>query len=235
MCGNTTLLEGIKPFASAEGKDSQKIILEISLGDFQAFMKEAADVYNLLAGIIQDQKLIPQRDLARQTADRMRKLQQETDPIARFYLLFAYIKQNIKQIAEGFKARPPAQGSGEAARPQALTKIMLRAQAIAGRIKEAAGQAKAKISFTSSQAKEYIAGLEGQQPSRRDVIRALQRAAQIFPALDLGAVPGDLRGTKRLTLDVKDLTDYDFKPQSSKRCQRLQEREEELREIFNLG
>jgi len=103
MCKDTKLLEDIKPFASAEGKDSQKIILEISLGDFQGLMREGIEVYNLLAGIIQEQKLLPQKEIGRQTADRMKNLQQEPDPITRFFMLFAYIKQNIRTIAEGLK------------------------------------------------------------------------------------------------------------------------------------
>jgi len=235
MCNKTKLLEGIKPFASAEGRDSQQIILEISLEDLQSLMKESIEIYNLLAEVIQDQKLLPQKDLARLTADRMKNLQQEIDPITRFFMLFAYIKQSIKMIAEGFKARPPAQMSVETIRPRAITKIMLRAEAIIGRISEIASQAKSQVSFTSSQAKEYLTGLEGVQPSRRDVIRALQRAAQLCPALDLGRVPGDLRGTKRLTADKEVLTDIDFKNPPSNRIQRLHAREGELREIFNLG
>jgi hypothetical protein len=238
MCNKTKLVDTIKPFALAEGRDSQQIILEISLEDLQSLMKESIEIYNLLAGVIQDQKLLPQKDLARLTTDRMKNLQQEIDPITRFFMLFAYIKQSIKVIAEGFKARPPAQGSGETSRPKAITKIMLRAEAIIGRVSEIASQVKSQVSFTSSQAKEYITGLEGAQPSRRDVIRALQRAAQICPALDLGAVPGDLRGTKRLTLDKEDFTDMGLEvnsPTALNRSQRLQLREREIKEIFNLG
>jgi len=235
MCNKTKLVDTIKPFASAEDKNSQQIVLEISLEDLQSLMKEATEVYNLLAGVIQDQKLLPQKDLARLTTDRMKNLQQEIDPITRFFMLFAYIKQSIKVIAEGFKARPTAQESGESIRPRAITKIMLRAQAIIGRVSEIASQAKSQVSFSSTQAKEYITGLEGAQPSRRDVLRALQRAAQICPALDFGRVPGDLRGTKRLTADKEALNDIDFKNPPSDRIQRKHARESELREIFNLG
>jgi len=183
-------VDTIKPFASAEGKDSQQIILEISLGDLQSLMKESIEVYNLLAEVIQELRLLPQKDLAKLTANRMKNLQQEIDPITRFFMLFAYIKQSIKVIAEGFKARSPAQMSVETIRRRAITKIMLRAEAIISRVSEIASQAKSQVSFTSSQAKEYLTGLEGAQPSRRDVIRALQKAAQLCPALDLGRVPG---------------------------------------------
>jgi len=70
---------------------------------------------------------------------------------------------------------------------------------------------KARSLLLPPQAKEYLTGLEGAQPSRRDVIRALQKAAQLCPALDLGRVPGDLRGTKRLTADKEALDDIDLK------------------------
>jgi len=201
MYKDTKLLDGIKPFASAEDMDSQQTVLEISLGDLQSLMKESIEVYNLLAEVIQELRLLPQKDLAKLTANRMKNLQQEIDPITRFFMLFAYIKQSIKVIAEGFKARSPAQMSVETIRRRAITKIMLRAEAIISRVSEIASQAKSQVSFTSSQAKEYLTGLEGAQPSRRDVIRALQKAAQLCPALDLGRVPGDLRGTKRLTAE----------------------------------
>jgi hypothetical protein len=65
MCNKTKLVDTIKPFALAEGRDSQQIILEISLEDLQSLMKESIEIYNLLAGVIQDQKLLPQKDLAR--------------------------------------------------------------------------------------------------------------------------------------------------------------------------
>jgi len=238
MCNKTKLLEGIKPFASAEERDSQPIILEISLGDFQALMRDTIEIYNLLAEAIRSQKILQQKEIAKLTADNMKKLQQEIDPIARFFMLHAFIKQLIRHVAEGLKARPPAVGSGETAKPRAITKILLRAEAIVGRVKEIASQVKKEVSFTSSQAKEYIAGMEGAQPSRRDTLRALRRASQICPALDFAAVPGDLRGTKRLVLDKTDFADIDIEsnsPQGLDRCLRQQIRQKEIREIFNLG
>jgi len=238
MCDNTKLLEGIKSFASAEERDSQSIILEISLGDFQALMRDTIEVYNLLAEVIRSQKILQQKEIAKLTADNMKKLQQEIDPIARFFMLHAFIKQLIRHVAEGFKARPPAVGSGDQAKPRAITKILLRAEAIVGRVKEIASQVKKEVSFTSSQAKEYIAGMEGAQPSRRDTLRALRRASQICPALDFAAVPGDLRGTKRLILDKTDFADIDIEsnsPQGLNRILQQRIREKEIKEIFNLG
>jgi hypothetical protein len=65
-----------------------------------------------------------------------------------------------------------------------MTKIMFRAEAIIGRISEIASQVKNQVSFTFSQAKEYITGFEGAQPIRRDTLRALQMGFQICPALE---------------------------------------------------
>jgi hypothetical protein len=234
---NSKVVDTINSFASQEAGNSQ-LTFEISLRDFQALMKDSIEIYNLLAEVVRSQKILQQKELAKLTADNMKKLQQEPDPIIRFFMLHAYIRQLIKHVAEGFKARPPAVGSGDQAKPRAISKILLRAEAIVGRVKEMACQVKKEVSFTSSQAKEYIAGMEGAQPSRRDTLRALRRASLICPALDFAAVPGDLRGTKRLILDKTGLANMGFEvnsPEGLNRCQRERIREKEIREIFNLG
>jgi len=165
----------------------------------QGILKEIIQAYNLLSETIREQKLQTQKEIARTTAQRMQSLQQEPDQNIRCLKVIAYIKQSTKVISEGLKARPPAIGNGETARPQAITKLQLRAQALIGRVKEiASGGGRSLISITSRQAEELITGLEGEQPScRRDILLCMERAAQLWPALNFASISNDRRGTKK--------------------------------------
>jgi len=194
-------------------------------------VKASTESYNLLAQLVRDQKLLPGNELAEMAVNNMKMLKEEKDPIDLLHLLEAYKRQLIKHIDNGFKARPPATGTEEQARPRALTKIQLRAQQLVNHMKELGGGVKKRVQLTSSQAREYLAGVEGAPVSRRDCLRAFQRACQIFPAIDMERVQGDLRGTRRLALSVEDLhSDFSDKPEC--RSQRLQARQDEVRMIF---
>lgn len=217
MLRDTKTVDTIKPFLSPEeGKNA--LTFELPAADFYAIVKDTVEVYNLLAEILGDQKLLKTKELAALTTDNMKALQAEKDPVARIFLLHAYIRQLIKKLGEGFKARTPA--VAEQARPRAITKILLRAHQLVSYTQEKLQQAKEKVAVTSTEARTYLAGIEGETLSRRDALRALQRAAQIFPAITFSSVPGDQRGTKRLTLQKDDLPGAEF--QSPAKCAKRQ-------------
>lgn len=171
----------------------------------QGFVKASTETFNLMAQVIRDQKLLPVKELSELAVNGMSRLREQESPIDMLHLMEAYKRQLIKHIDTGFKARLPAAGTEEKARPRAITKIQLRAHQLVDHIKELGSGAKKRVQLTSSQARTYLAGVEGKAPSRRDALRALERASQIFPAISYGAVPGDLRGTRRLTLEKDDL------------------------------
>lgn len=196
-----------------------------------SFVKASTETYNLLAQLVKDQKLLPGNELAVMAVNNMQKLKEEKDPIDLLHLLEAYKRQLIKPIGNGFKTRPPATGTEERVIPRALTKVNLRANQIIEYTKQKLETAKERVQVTSMEVRHYLAGLEGKAPNRRDAIRALQRAAQIFPALDYGAIPNDKRGVKRLTL-TKDHCPDILSDQDKKRYHLRQAREEEIRQIF---
>lgn len=66
---------------------------------------------------------------------------------------------------------------------------------------------KKDFAFSSPDVRLFFAGKEGQAPSRRDAIRAMEKAERLFPALKCEHTPNDGRVTMRLVAKVDDL-DY---------------------------
>lgn len=205
--------------------------IELPASEFFRLMKDTAEIHNLLVEIIASQKVLPQKQIAEASVNNMKKVMAEPDPITRFHMLHAYIRSHIKHISEALKARPPATGEGEEVKRRAITKVMLRAQQLVEYTKQKLETAKERIQVTSIEARTYLAGQEGRAPNRRDAIKALQRASQIFPALSYGAVPNDRRGVKRLTLEKDHCPDI-LTDQDKKRYQKRQAREDEIKEVF---
>lgn len=210
---------------------NQERTIELPESEFLRLMKDTAEIHNLLVEIITTQKVLPQKQIAETSVNNMKNVMAEKDPITRFHLLHAYIRGHIKHITEALKARPPATGEGEEVKRRAITKVMLRAQQLVEYTKQKLETAKERVQVTSIEARHYLAGQEGKAPNRRDAIRALQRAAQIFPALSYGAVPNDRRGLKRITLEKDHCPDI-LSDQEKKRYHLRQAREDEIRQIF---
>jgi ElaB/YqjD/DUF883 family membrane-anchored ribosome-binding protein len=171
--------------------------IELSVSEFQSILKDCIEVYNQLAEMLRDCGILRGRELARLTGKAQDSLKAAQSPIEKILLLNAYQKQLLTRIREALKARP------QGAIRQAVTKIQLRAEALVNHIKVLA-EGKEKISLSSPQARQYLAGMEGAPVSRRDCIRALHRAEKICPSLECGHL-GDGRQTTRLTAIVKDL------------------------------
>jgi hypothetical protein len=194
-------INGLSP-AQAEAIIRENASLKESL---TAVLKDAVEIFNLLSELVKDEKILYGRRLAELSTRANDAIQAEPDQGQKILLCHAFTRQQITHIKKALKTRAPAAGTEEQPRPQPITRIMLRAQAIAAHIQVLAKDAKSKIAFTSRDARTYLAGLEGKTPSRRDTIRAFHRAAKLCPAIDLESVPGDGRETKRLILDAKNL------------------------------
>jgi len=230
MLDQTKVLDSIKPFPEAQ--DSQMNILEIPVEEVQALLKELTGIYNLLAETISEEKLMGPRELAQATEKAMKSIKAEHHPISKLLLICAYTRQLFTHIKNGLKTRPPARGDERMAKPQALTKIKLRALQLIDYVQQKL-QGKEKALVTSTEARTYLAGQEGKAPSRRDTLRAFKKATQIMPAIDLERVPNDLRETRRLALDRDSILPIDPDPEIKTKSSHWQRsRMEEIRMIF---
>ena len=90
---------------------------------------------------------------------------------------------------------------------QASTKIKLRAMMLFEHVKTIAKSENRKKDFVfgSPDVRTFLAGKEGQAPSRRDAIRAMEKAESLFPALRCEHTPNDGRQTMRIIAKVDDL------------------------------
>jgi len=177
--------------------------IEIPISEIDHVFRDSIDLYNQLIEVCKDAGILRGRELARLVDGHQRALQAEKNPIARLLLVNAFVRQLIARIKIALQTMRPSKR--EVVR-QAITKIQLRAEAIVTHIKTLA-EGKAKISLSSPQARQYLAGMEGKPVSRRDCIRALHRAEKICPSLECGHL-GDGRQTTRLTAIVEDLVPF---------------------------
>jgi hypothetical protein len=179
--------------------------IEIPISEIDHVFKDSIDLYNQLIEVCKEAGILRGRELARLVDGHQRALKAEKNPIARLLLVNALIRQLIARIKKALQTMKPSKR--EVIR-LAITKIQLRAEAIVTHIKVIA-EGKEKVSLSSPQARQYLAGMEGAPVSRRDCIRALHRAEKICPSLECGHL-GDGRATTRLTAKVQDLLSVPF-------------------------
>ena len=180
-------------------------ILEIPLSEFKGLLKDLADIYNQIAETVRDAGILRGRELARLTEDNSRALKAEESPTTKFLMLNAYIRQLLTKIREALKSRP--QESGKVV--QVCSKIMARAVQIIDYVKtygeDCKLQGKRDVSLDSQQARLLFSGKSKERVSRRDTIRAMQRAEALWPALTCAHRPNDGRQTMRLMISREDL------------------------------
>jgi len=176
--------------------------IELSVSEFESILKDSISIYNEIAAMLSDCGILRGSELARVTGKAQDSLKAAQSPVEKILLLNAYQKQLLTRIREALKART------QGALRQAITKIQLRAEALVNHIKVLA-EGKEKVSLSSPQARQYLAGMEGKPVSRRDCIRALKRAEKLCPVLECGH-QGDGRLTTRLTAKVEDLLSVSF-------------------------
>jgi hypothetical protein len=228
-------LAGINSFASGSGQNSlappEEDIIEIPISQMQGFFDELIVTYNALNDLLKESSILRGRELAELNENAMRAIKSEKSPIMKLLYLNTYIRKQINRIDKALKAGSPAATTDQRTIRQAISKIQLRAMSIVEHVKTIA-EGKKEIAFNSGQARQFLAGREGQEPSRRDTIRALRRAERICPALNCGHTPYDGRATIRLTAKTQDLKSAEIKNESIDRIPWQRSKLEELKIVF---
>ena len=192
---------GISPKADFVSPDDP--ILEIPSSELQSLLNEMVLTHNELAELVKDSGVLRGRELARLSEGHALALKTEKSPITKLLLLNAYIRQLLTKIREALKSRPAEGGKVV----QVCTKIMARAVQIVDYIKTITQDdpKRKEVAFDSQQARILFSGACGEPVSRKETIRAMRRAENLWPALKCGHRPNDGRQTTRLTAKVEEL------------------------------
>jgi hypothetical protein len=210
---------GISPKADIVPPDDP--ILEIPLSELQALFNSSVALFNDLLDITREERLLDKKDSAELLIIAQNTIKNEKSPIQKLILLNVYIQRAFKPIREAISRRPAANATERII--QASTKIKLRAVMLFEHVKTIAkGENRKKdFAFGSPDVRTFLAGKEGQAPSRRDAIRAMEKAERLFPALRCEHTPNDGRQTMRLVAKVDDL-DYCTIIKEDRECDKWQ-------------
>lgn len=189
-------IHGIKACREAQGVRT----IEIPIEDFEFLLKELIDTHNLLAEVVRDAAMEKPRELARTAEKNAASLKAEIDPLGKLLKVNGYIRQMIAKVKSGVGTRAPTE---EHFATVVRTKIQARALQLMDYILGSHFPS-GIFSIDSKQARMLVAGKEGEEPSRRDIIRVLWRAKKLWPSLDVDHRPNDPRGTIRATLKEAD-------------------------------
>lgn len=185
----------------------QDPIVEVPASELQALFNSSVALFNDLLDIDREERLIDKKDASELLINAETAIKAEKSPIQKLILLNAYIRQAFRPIREAIARRPATNASERIL--QATTKIRLRAVMLYEHIRTIAkGESRKKdFALGSPDVRLLFAGKEGAAPSRRDAIRAMEKAEELFPALKCEHTPNDGRQTMRLIAKVDDL-DY---------------------------
>jgi hypothetical protein len=180
-------------------------IVEIPVSELQALYNSSVSLFNDILDIVREERLLNKRDSAELMINAQSTIKNEKSPIQKLILLNAFIRKALKPIREAICYRPAANTTERII--QASTKIKLRAVMLYEHVKTIAKSESRKkdFAFGSPDVRTFLAGKEGQAPSRRDAIRAMERAESLFSALRCEHTPNDGRQTMRLIAKVDDL------------------------------
>jgi hypothetical protein len=162
--------------------------------------------HNQIAEMIRDAGILRGRELSKMITRASDSLKATRSPMEELQLLNAYIRQLLTKIREALKSRPEQGGKVV----QVCSKVMARAVQIIDYVKttiQEDPQRKKEIAFDSQQARILFTGAGSEPVSRKETIRAMQRAEKLWPALNCGHRPNDGRQTMRLTAKTEDLQD----------------------------
>jgi hypothetical protein len=212
MLRNSVATESIYGFArvtqQADVSPEEPIqILEIPVSEFQGLLNELTTTYNLVAEMVRDSAILRGRELARMTTEASNSIKATGSPIDKVLLLNAHTRRLLAKVREALKTRP-SPDSGKVI--QVCTKIMARAVQIIDYVKTVIQEdplRRKEISFDSQQARILFSGAGDETVSRKETIRAMQRAEKLWPALNCGHRLNDGRQTTRLTAKTEDLQD----------------------------
>jgi hypothetical protein len=180
-------------------------ILEIPLSELQGLLNEMLLTHKQIAETVRDTGILRGRELARMATMASENLKATRSPIEKLQLINAYIRQLLTKIREALKSRSAEGGKIV----QVCSKIMARAVQIVDYIKTITQDdpKKKEIALDSQQARILFSGAGGETVSRKETIRAMKRAEDLWPALTCGHRPNDGRQTTRLTAKVEELQD----------------------------
>ena len=181
-------------------------ILEIPLSEFQGLLEEMVLTHNQIAEMIRDADILRGRELSKMVTRTSDSLKATRAPMEKLQLLNAYIRQLLTKIRDALKSRPEEGGKII----QVLSKIQARAIQIVDYIKTTIQDdplRRKEIALDSQQARILFSGAGGEPVSRKETIKAMRRAENIWPALNCGHRPNDGRQTTRLTAKVEELKD----------------------------
>jgi len=152
--------------------------------ELQTVFINVAETFEAIATTLKDQAVLRGKDMA-EFMEPVRQAAKEGDSIR----VLAYARQGVSKLRKALQDSPvpaiKAIAAPEKPRLVAVSKIELRAVEIKERIEESGVK-----TFPSRDARQYIAGVEGEEPSRRDTIRALKTAVKMLPAYALEVVGG---------------------------------------------
>lgn len=196
----------INSFGPLPGADvpPDEPVLEIPLSELQGLLSEMIETYNLMAEMVKDVGVLRGRELARLTARAQDSLMAARSPIEKGLLLCAFTRQLLSRLREALKSRPTVEGGKVV---QVCSKIMARAIKIIDHIKVVARDdpKRKEIALDSSHARVLFSGADGEQVSRKEIIRSMKRAERLWPALLCSHRPGDGRKTMRITARAEDV------------------------------
>jgi hypothetical protein len=182
-------------------------ILEIHASELQALYNSSVALFNDVLDIAREERLLDKKDSSELLINAQNTIKNEKSPIQKLILLNVFIQKAFKPIREAISRRPVASATEKII--QASTKIKLRAMMLFEHVKTIAKGENRKKDFAlgSPDVRTFLAGKEGQAPSRRDAIRAMEKAESLFPALRCEHTPNDGRLTMRIIARIDDLDD----------------------------
>ena len=152
--------------------------------DLQTVFINVTETFEAVATALKDQAVLRGKDMAA-FMEPAKEAAKEGDSIR----VLAYARQGITKLKKALHDSPiptlKAIADPEKPRLVALPKTQLRALEIKERLEECGLK-----TFSSRDARQYISGVEGEEPSRRDTIRALKQTVKLLPQYALEVVGG---------------------------------------------
>ncbi len=170
------------------------------------------ETFEAVSVTLKDQAVLRGKDMAT-FMQPVREAAKEGDSIK----VLAYTRQGVAKLRKTLQDSPvpsiKAIADPEKPRLVAVPKTQLRALEIKERLEESGLK-----TFSSRDARQYIAGVEGEEPSRRDTIRALKRTVKLLPQYALEVAGGVSRLICRDTRpEVERHYDDEMKAEEQKR------------------
>jgi hypothetical protein len=171
---DNTIFENKSLLAEHENIRLKARIAELE-GDLQTVFLNVVETFEAISSVLKDQAILRGKDMAL-FMEPAKEATKQGDSIR----LLALARQGISRARKAMQSSPVTsiKGVADQAPPLlvAMTKVELRALEIKEKI-----EANGSKTFSSRDARQYLAGKEGQEPSRRDTIRALKRTVKLLP------------------------------------------------------